>query len=343
MRHIRLWVYDGVLASGVAAVIDVLTTANMLWADAHGGSRAARLFDWRVESPDGRPVRTASGQELAVDGAIAARSAADAVVVTAPFVADMPRFLGRMAALGPMLAALRRQHARGALLASYCSGSFLLAEAGLLDGCAATTHWALEKTFRRRYPRVDLRPAEVMTEQNRILCSGAVTSYFNLALRIVEIFAGAQVATLAGRLLLIDTSRVSQAAYATLTLQDRQPHADPLVARAQRWMEKHLHETFRLETLARHLAASERTVSRRFRAAVGQAPLQHLQGLRIEVAKRLLESSGLNVDAVGERVGYQDLSTFRRLFKRGTGLSPSAYQRSFARRSGLSVSARKMA
>lgn len=333
MRHIRIWAYDGILASGVAGPIDVFTAANSVWADKNGNQRGtAPLFEWRVESPDGKPVRTASGQIVNVDGPINARTAADAVIVPGPFVADVARFLDKLDVLQPLLLGLRRQHERGALLASYCTGSFLLAEAGLLDGRVATTHWALAKAFEKRYPQVDLRATEVMTEQNGVLCSGAVTTYFNLALRLVEKFAGANLAAATAKMLLIDTNRIAQASYTTLTVQDQQGHSDVLVARAQRWMEKHLHQSFRLAELACHLAVSERTVNRRFKLAIGEAPLRYLQSLRIDVAKRLLETKGLNVDAVSERVGYGDLSTFRRLFRRETGLSPREYQRRFSRR-----------
>jgi transcriptional regulator GlxA family with amidase domain len=250
--------------------------------------------------------------------------------VTGPVIADIERFFERPDVLKPLFSALRRQHARGALLASYCTGSFILAEAGLLDGGVATTHWAKAKVFAKRYPEVDLRVSEILTEQNRILCSGAVTTSLNLALRLVEKFAGASVAAATGKMMLIDTNRVSQSSYASLP--ERDSHSEALVARAQRWMEKSLSQGFSLGELARHLAVSERTLNRRFKVAVGEAPLHYLQSLRVDVAKRLLETQGLKVDAVSERVGYADLSTFRRLFKRETGLSPREYQRRFSRR-----------
>lgn len=338
MRHIKIWVYDGILASGVAGPIDVFMVANAIWAyQNHGKGETAPLFEWRVESPDGEPVRTASGQTMNVEGPISARASADAVMVLGPFVGTgAAHFVRKFEVLQPLLqpvkTALRSQHERGALLASVCSGSFVLAESGLLDGRMATTHWGLAEAFQQRYPRVDLRANEVITEHSRILCSGAVTSYLNLALRLVEKFAGASLAASTGKALLIDTNRISQASYKTLTVQDQQPHSDPLVARAQLWIEKHLQEYFRLADLASHLAVSERTVNRRFKLAIGETPLGHLQSLRIELAKRLFETTKLSVDAVSERVGYVDLSTFRRLFKRETGLSPREYQQRFARR-----------
>jgi transcriptional regulator GlxA family with amidase domain len=330
MRRIWIWVYDGILASGVAGTLDVFTAANAVWARANAGrSGKAPLLHWQIESLDGKPVRTASGQDIRVDGAINPRAVADAIVVPGPFVANIERFLNRPEMLKPLFAALRRQHERGALLASYCTGSFILAEAGLLDKNMATTHWAQAKTFASRYPAVDLRVSEILTEQNRILCSGAVTTSLNLAIRLVDKFAGAEIAAATAKMMLIDTNRVSQSSYANMP---EAPHSDELVTRAQRYMEKSLQQGFNLAELARHLAVSERTLNRRFKLALGEAPLHYLQSLRVDVAKRLLEMRGLNVDTVGQRVGYRDLSTFRRLFKRETGLSPREYQRRFVRR-----------
>jgi transcriptional regulator GlxA family with amidase domain len=237
-------------------------------------------------------VRTASGQVVSVDGPINARAGVDAVTVAGPFVANIDRFFERTEVLNPLYAALRRQHERGALLASYCTGSFILAEAGLIDGGVATTHWAKAKTFAKRYPEVDLRVSEILTEQNNILCSAAVTTSLNLALRIVEKFAGRQVAMETGRMMLIDSNRVSQSSYALM--QDEPRHPDALVARAQRIMERSLQQGFNLGELARNLGVSERTLHRRFKLAFGAAPLQHLQTLRVDVAKTTVADGGID-------------------------------------------------
>src|SRR5262245_6491116 len=122
MRHIAIWAYDGILASGVAGPIDVFAAANRIWADRNRGERTGSpLFAWRVESPDGKPVKSASGQMVNVDGPLGTRRTADAVIVPGPFVADVARFLSTLDGLAPLLAGLRRQHERGALIASYCS------------------------------------------------------------------------------------------------------------------------------------------------------------------------------------------------------------------------------
>jgi transcriptional regulator GlxA family with amidase domain len=328
--HLRIWVYDGILASGVAGMIDVLATANLILKRGNGRPTASLArFTWRIESLDGKPVSTAPGQIVNVDGPITGRGGADAIIVVAPFVEKMDTFLEQFKHFKPLFAALRRSHVRGAVIASYCTGSFLLAEAGLLDGRIATTHWANAKAFEKRYPLVDLRASEILTEQDRIVCGGAVTTSLKLALRLVEKFAGAAVATATAKLLLIDTGRVSQTPYATLP---KEGHTDKVVARAQRWMENHLHRRFLLADLATHLAVSERTLNRRFKSAVGDAPLRYLQTLRIEMAKQLLErTADISVEHVSERLGYRDVSTFRQLFKRSTGHTPRDYQRRFAR------------
>jgi transcriptional regulator GlxA family with amidase domain len=330
MLLVRIWVYDGILASSVAGVVDVFTAANSIVRErARYGRDKAPMLQWRIESPHGQDVQSASGQTIRVDGPINSRSKTDVVIVAGPFVTDVERFLQKADLIAPLIEALRHQHARGVLLASYCTGSFLLAEAGLLDGGVATTHWAKGRIFAKRYPEVELRIADIITEQEGIICSGAVTSSLNLALRIVEKFSGAEVAAETGKLMLIDSNRVSQMSYAT---RREERHSDPLVARAQRWMEKSLQRGFNLGELAGHLAVSERTLNRHFKQAMGEPPLKYLQTLRVDVAKRLLERGRLTIDSVSERVGYGDLSTFRRLFKRETGLSPREYQRRFSRR-----------
>jgi transcriptional regulator GlxA family with amidase domain len=325
MLTVRIWVYDGILASGVAGPIDVFNAANRLGAL---GRRKASRFAWCVESLDGRPVQAASGQSIAVDGKIGERKRSDAILLTAPFLSDMEAFIGRREQVRALSAALRRQHAAGAVLAAYCTGNYLLAEAGLLDGRIATTHWAKAADFARRYPRVELRAREVLTAQDRILSGGAVTSYLNLAVRIVAALADEKLAAVTARSLLIDMNRFDQASYANLI--EENGHTDALVAQAQRHMEATLGQGFRLGELASRLAVSERTLNRRFKQATGLAPLEYLQNLRIEVAKQLLESRPMGLEAISERVGYEDPGSFRTLFKRKTGLSPREYRLRFA-------------
>lgn len=327
MAIVRVWALDGVLASGVFGPLDVFAAANAL---ALRAGVHERPIEWRVETPDGHDVRSASGMPIAADGVIGARGCADAVLVTAPFVEEMDSFISRSAELHALTHALQARHKAGAVIATYCTGSYLLAEAGLLDGKIATTHWAKARDFKRRYPRVQVKANEILTEQDGIICGGAATSFLNLAVRLVGVFAGEWLARETAKTLLIDMNRVSQASHARL-LQEH-GHSDRLIANAQRWMEERLSQGFSLPKLATHLAVSERTLSRRFRNVLGMTPLEYLQALRVEVAKCLLEEGRTKLDDISERVGYGDTGTFRQLFKRMTGVSPREYRGMFASR-----------
>ncbi|MCW7536949.1 helix-turn-helix domain-containing protein [Aquabacterium sp. A7-Y] len=331
MPLVRIWTFDAALASGVATPIDIFLAANYLATPGGEPGRRTRPFEWQVESLDGKPVRTASGQLLPVDGRISGTAGADAIWLTGPFVPDVARFLATRRDLEPLLSALRRQHERGTLLATYCTGSFLLAEAGLLHGKAATTHWSHARAFQSRYPDVQLKHAELITEQAGILCSAAVTSYQNLALRLVEKLANAKLALDTAKLMLIDLHRDLQSPYAS-PFHELCDHGDDLVARGQRWMTKRLKEGFSITQLSQQLAVSERTLNRRFKQALGEPPLKHLQSLRIEMAKRLFETTRATVEVACDRIGYSDPASFRDLFKRHTGVTPSEYRRRFGRR-----------
>lgn len=334
MAIVRLWVYDGVLASTVTGFVDVLAVANAIWRQNAPKSGLTPLFAWSVESVSGQPVTSASRHAIAVDAAISARRPADAVVVFGPFVGGgVDAFLRHWDAsredFQPILQSLRAVHRRGSRVASVCSGAFLLAEAGLLDGASATTHWALVDAMQRRYPGIAILGDEVLVDNGKTVCSGAMTSYLNLALWLVERYGGAALASATAKVMLIDRQRVSQASYRSLTVQAQAPHDDALVGKAQRVLERRLKDGIRLPLLAGELAVSERTLNRRFLKALGKTPLQYLQSLRIDHAKNLLETTRLSVEAVGEHVGYSDASTFRRLFKREIGLTPKGYQQRF--------------
>ena len=157
------------------------------------------------------------------------------------------------------------------------------------------------------------------------ITSGAATSHYNLGLRLIERFAGADLSLECARYTLIDTKRRSQAPYASF-LQFT-GHGDELVARGQAWLQEQLVQPFSLDAMARALHTSERTLMRRFRAALGDTPLHTLQRLRLHAARRLLETSNLGLEAIVEQVGYTDLSAFRRLFKREFSCSPGEYRR----------------
>jgi transcriptional regulator GlxA family with amidase domain len=215
-------------------------------------------------------------------------------------------------------------------VAANCSGVFLLAEAGLLNGRTATTSWWLARSFRSRYPRVRLVPEMLVTKDSRIFCAASFSACLNLGLEIVSEFLGPHAMLRLARVLLIDINRTEQLPYANL--QQQVQHSDDVVLRAQALLLSGLRRPSDLERLARRLHVTSRTLHRRFKAAIGETPLVFLQNARIERAKRLLEATNISFDQIAYRVGYDDVSSFRRLFMRSSGVSPGSYREKFGLR-----------
>lgn len=317
------------LASGISATADLLMAANGLAAQFMGAQ--APVFAWQVVSRDGAPVRGSNGYPVAVDGGLELAESADVIVIPSFSFTDIRHFKSELAASGKLLQWLRARHEAGATLAGACSGAFLLAEAGLLDGVPATTNWWLSRLFAQRYPRVELRLEEMLVCQDRLITAGAALSQLDLTLYLIERLAGRQLARLCGKFMVLDGRRSSQAPYMVPT---HLKSSDPLVARAEAWIGKHLSEEIRIDELAKHLAVSPRTLIRRFQRATGLSPQAFLQQQRIELARTLMETTDLRLGQILERVGYQDESAFRRLFKRHTSFSPGEYSRRYGLRGG---------
>lgn len=327
---IRFWGVQGVLASAVMTPIDILVAANLLNTRRRLGSQP--LFSWTIESPDGRPIRTASGQMIPVDGTISARRTASAVYIASPFSEDAVQVAKCRAGPGAtLIRALQRAHANGSIIATHCTGTFILAEAGLLRNRKATTHWARAKDLLALYPDVRLDIQEILTEDGNVICGGAVTAYSNVALAIVRRLAGDELASDTARYLLIDQNRGAQTAYAKENLAAEQITDDALVTQAKSWIGANYWRPFRLADIAGALGVSERTFNRRFKQATAVTPIKFIQTVRIESAKRLLEEGGGSAQEISERVGYEDLATFRELFKRETGMTLRVYQSKFSK------------
>jgi transcriptional regulator GlxA family with amidase domain len=325
MRQVTFWAYPQCIASGIAGPIDVLLTANVVWSMRR--RRAGPLFSWRVASLRGEPVRTAAGVVLAADEVLGTGPIPDVLFMPGMAADGIEGLRRNIATLKPHLDFMLPLHQVGVTLAANCSASFLLAEAGLLDGRAATTHWSLANEFRARYPKACLQPGQILTEQDGVLCSGAATAYLDLALRIVEKFGGRELAADVAKLLLIDANRSAQMPRPGAALQDHfSAESDALVGKSLRWLKRNLHRPFSMAELAGHLCCSERTVSRRFAQAMGRSPGVYLQHMRIDEARRLLETTRHSVEAVCAKVGYADTHFFRRIFKRETGFTPRDYR-----------------
>jgi transcriptional regulator GlxA family with amidase domain len=225
---------------------------------------------------------------------------------------------------------LRRRYRAGAALYSACSGAVMLAETGLLDGCHATSHWGYRDLFSQQYPKVRFDPAPNLAwarADGRIVTAGGTTSWHDLALHLIARYASAGEAQRIAKVYLLKWHDEGNLPYAPLVRNT--PHADSVVRRCEDWLKEHFKEIDAIGRVVALAKLPERTLKRRFKAATGSPLIEYLQNLRIEEAKRLLEMGALPVEEISAEVGYADVSFFRRLFKRLTGLRPNEYRRMF--------------
>jgi transcriptional regulator GlxA family with amidase domain len=223
---------------------------------------------------------------------------------------------------------LRRRYAAGAYVAGVCMGAAYLAEAGLLDGKRATTHWAAAADIMRRWPKVIWQPHLFVTEDSRLLCSGGLTAAADVSLYLVEKLCGHEIAVQTAKALLLTMPRTHQSGYAVLPLSP--PHADDKIRAVEAFIQERFRDSHSNEALSEQACMSERTFLRRFKAATGRVPAAYQQAVRIEAAKVMLERDSSPIQIVSEAVGYQDASFFRSLFKRETGMTPAEYRARFA-------------
>jgi transcriptional regulator GlxA family with amidase domain len=309
-------------ASTSLAPIEVFHSAGNLWNQLTGNETEPR-FKVTTASLDGGPVETPYSVGLTPQKSIDAVAHTDVAVIPASGL-ELDAQFERHQALFPWL---RRWHANGAYIASICSGAAYLAEAGLLDGHEATTHWGAAASFRERYPAVNWRPDVFVTEDRRVLCSGGVYAAIDLSLYLVDKFCGHEVAVNTAKALLVDMPRTHQTGYAVLPLS--RPHGDAKIRQAESYMREHFARDLSIESLAEGVNMSARNFIRRFKEATGQVPGRYLQILRISIAKEMLEDGARSVQAISSAVGYEDVAFFRALFKRLTGMTPAEYRAKF--------------
>lgn len=209
---------------------------------------------------------------------------------------------------------LQRWHAKGVHIAASCVGSFILADAGLLDHCEATTTWWMAPLFRQRYPNVSLDESRMLVSSGQVVTTGALMGHLDLALWLIR-KASPELATIVSRYMLADI-RSSQAQY---IIPNHLAQADPVIARFERWAREHLKDGFSLQGAADALTITTRGLQRRCDAVLGKSPLAYFQDLRVERARSLIQGSGLDIEAIAAEVGYDDGATLRTLLRRRLG------------------------
>lgn len=224
---------------------------------------------------------------------------------------------------------IQKLYEQGCSVASLCLGAFLLAETGLLKGKRCSTHWAYLDEFRARYPEIDVVDGAIITEVGNIYSSGGASSLWNLILYLIEKFSDRETAVLISKNFALDIDRSSQAVFTVFKGQKK--HADEEIMKVQDFIEKNYNEKMPIDELAAIVNSGRRTFERRFRQATNNTPLEYIQRVRIEAAKRFFEASRKNVSEVMFDVGYTDTRAFRDTFRKVTGLTPIEYRNKYAK------------
>ncbi|MDB5466571.1 MAG: transcriptional regulator, AraC family [Phenylobacterium sp.] len=322
MLDVTVVLLDDGLSSTAIMPVEIFHSAGVLWNDLHG-LPAEPAFRVTTASLTGEAVRSPKGMMIKPETAIAAVERTDIVIVpTSGLELDL-----KLVENSALLPWLRKHYATGAYVAGVCMGAAYLAEAGLLDGRMATTHWAVCGDLAQRYPQVNWRPDLFVTEDSRLLCSGGLYASMDLSLHLVEKLCGHEVAVQCAKALLLPMPRQHQSGYAVLPLSP--PHGDDRIRAAEAFLHGAYKDDICTETLARHAGLGSRTFVRRFKAATGRHPTSYLQAVRIETAKAMLERDGAPIQQVSSAVGYEDVAFFRSLFKRSTRMTPAEYRAHF--------------
>jgi transcriptional regulator GlxA family with amidase domain len=310
----------------VAAVINqgCLTFDLAVPCEVFGWDRSYLGVDWydfKVVAADPPPVRTSTGFTIDTPHRLVALEAADTIVVPGwsdPDVLPSAELVDR----------LRNAYERGARLVSICIGAFVLAETGLLDRRPATTHWAYADRFRARYPQVRLDPKVLYVDDGRILTSAGTAAGMDLCLHLVRLDHGAEVANGVARMVVMPPHREGgQAQYIDQPIAAPGRGSD--LYPTLEWALTQLHEPLSVDALARHAAMSPRTFARRFRQLTGTTPGEWLLEQRVNLARRLLETTDQTVDRIAHQCGFASAATLRHHFATRLATSPRAYRYTF--------------
>ena len=316
MRTVTFILIDQMLSTGTMLPLEMLRGAESR-ARAEGKPEPLRLL---TASVDGQPVRSRSGFSLTPD--LALKDVPHSDIIYLPALWRNPRPALRRSA--PLLAWLRQQADRGAAISAVGTGVCFLAEAGLLDGKPATTHWHYFDRFAADYPDVKLKRQYFITQADKLFCAASVNALADVTVHLIRQLYGPAVASHVERNFSHEIRRpFEEIAYSEGAVH---LHPDEDIVQAQTWLKQHCSEDVKLSEVAAHFDMSVRSFNRRFKLATGQTPLQYLQNVRVDMARELLQSSNLSVNEIAEKVGYQDMGHFTALFKKFLATTPSEYR-----------------
>lgn len=321
MKRISLLVYEDAVLSALSGPLDILVGTNRFLEEA--GRPPA--FEIELVSERLKNIRLHLPAQFICQKTLIEATDTDLIIAPA-FNGEPEAVLEKNRALVDWIEAL---HRKGAEVASLCYGSYFLAEAGLLAGKPCTSHWMTVDHMQQRYPEAEVLPDAVITDREGVYTSGGAFSSLNLLLYLVEKFCGREISIQISKLFSVDLDRVSQAHFAVF--QGQRDHDDEEILKAQTYIEQHYDEQISIEEVAAQTHMSRRHFVRRFKQATHNTPLEYLQRVKVEAAKKGLETGTQNISTLMYEVGYNDAKTFREVFKRFTGLTPQAYRAKYSR------------
>jgi len=314
-RHVAALAYDGLGTFEFGIVVELFGLRRT--------GLGVKWYDFEVCSLERRPLRAAGGILVQAPRGLSALREAGTIVIPGWTLEDV-------APPAKLVNALRAAHAGGARLVSICSGVFLLAATGLLDGKRVTAHWRHVDRFTARFPNIQVERDVLYVDEGSILTSAGSSAGIDLCLHIVRRDYGAEIANQIARRLVMPPHREGgQAQY----IEDPMPREAGRLAPVLEWAQSRLGKTLRVEDLARKASMSPRTFARHFRQQTGTTPHQWLTHQRVMEAQRRLEKTDASIDQIAAAAGLQTAATLRQHFSRALGTSPSAYRRQFSTKS----------
>lgn len=331
-KNIKILAFPNAYGVSLMGLVDMLEAANLaaseLW------RVEEKPFQWEVVTLNGEPVQCSSGLTIQGNGKLTIPESArlgepyvpEVLMLAVPFMPTSRELKSLDTDWRNEIEWLRKNHHYYGQIATHCNGTFILAEAGLLDGLEATTSWWLARRFKQRYPKVQLNVDKRVISSGRFLLGGATSCYRELLLSFIHQHCGAEVTRLLSRYFLLQSNNAGQMLFASdIALRTD----NPVINRAQQWIVGNLEKNISVADVADHAAVTTRTLVRHFQKDFGHTPQTHIQKLRIEKSKALLETTRLKLSEIASRCGYNDESAFRRLFKKHCEVSPKEFRKMF--------------
>ncbi len=318
--NIYIFGFENSWASVMMGLMDIFQQAEQLLKNE---PKRTEQLSAKLVSVDGKPILCQNNISLNVHQAVKEIQDPDIFIITS--IHDVDTVLSKNKF---MVDWLKEKHQKGTALASICTGSFLLAETGLLDGKAATTHWSLADEFSKRYPALEVKSDKLIINHQNIYCSAGAGSSTDLAYYLLEKYFGHALAARTAKFFVHDFRRASQSAYTIY--EAKTGHHDTQVLTVQHWIQENLSQPMDIKALSKIACMSPRTFERRFKKATGDSPLVYIQRLKVEAAKQMLETTHDSFDEISYEMGYRNSGSFRKIFVKWVTLLPSEYRKRFS-------------